>query len=83
MSFIHIVCDGEVVDFHLSKIKRLANNVTNATKVFTKAESDISGGTTPNSAVNAHGSNGLPVILDSDSKIPAQKGCNTGQDQNI
>ena len=62
-SFIHIACDGEAGDFHLSKIKRLANRVTNAMKAFSEVESDISGGTTPNSAVSACNSTGLSFLF--------------------
>ena len=72
ISFIHEVCDGDAGDFHLSNIKRLASRVTKATKAASREESDIVGGITPNSAVNALGSIGFPAILDSEWKIPNQ-----------
>ena len=53
--------DGDVGDFHLSNVKRLAK-VTNDPKATSKEDSDI-GGITPNKAVTALGSNGFPTIL--------------------
>ena len=83
ISLIRELNEGAFEDFHLSKIRRLATSVINATKSALYEERGTVGGRTPNKAVKGEGEIVSSKTSDRISKTLDQYSCRLGQDQSV